>query len=412
MEEKVFSRKVDDAGGEAFVVGGWVRDHIRGVSAHDRDYVVTGLTEEVFCTLFPKALKTGGSFPVFRLTVGNAHCEVALARSEAKSGSGYRGFAATFSPAVTIEQDLYRRDTTINSIALSLRTGAYMDPYGGLSDIEARIIRATSQHFADDPVRALRAARQSAQMGFSIERGTIRLMQACRGELAVEPRERFVAELDKALAATRPSRFFRNLQAAGLLDVAYPQIHALIGRSQPAANHPEGDAFEHTMLAVDRSALLTDRPEVRFAVLAHDLGKALTPDEELPRHHEHDRLGLKALSAWNRCMTLPSRWLKCARFAIAEHMRAPRIERPGRIADFISRLEGNPLGPDGIKTAILCDGKAIPPFLEHYEEYLQAFRSVSGKDAPPNLHGPEIGRWLRERRAQAVADLLRRKPLF
>lgn len=410
MEERSFTEKIKSAGGAAFVVGGWVRDRIRGVPEHDRrdkDYVVTGLAEAAFCSLFPKAFKTGRAFPVYRLEISGARCEVALARSEAKSGLGYRGFTTAFSPATTVEQDLYRRDTTINSIALSLKTGKFIDPYGGIADIEAGIIRATSHHFADDPVRALRAARQSAEMGFSIEAGTLRMMAFCRAELALEPGERLVAELGKALAASKPSLFFRNLRTAGILGTAYPRIDALAGRPQPQAYHPEGDAFEHTMLAVDKSTQLTNRPEVRFAVLAHDLGKALTPNDELPRHREHDRLGTTALVGWNREMTLPGTWMKCARFAIAEHMRAPRIERPGAIAGFIARLEASPLGLDGIRTVILCDNKEIPDFLKRYDEYLRAFRSVSGAHAPAHLHGPEIGQWLRERRASAIAGLLR-----
>ena len=412
MEERCFTEKIESMDGEAFVVGGWVRDHIRGVPEcewNDKDYVVTGLSETVFCALFPQAIKTGRAFPVYRMGIGGVQCEVALARSETKSSRGYRGFTATFSPATTIEKDLYRRDTTINSIAISLKTGNYIDPYGGIADIEARIIRATSLHFADDPVRALRAARQSAEMGFSIEAGTLRMMGRCREELTAEPKERLVAELGKTLAAPNPSLFFRNLRTARILDATYPRIDALIGRPQPPANHPEGDAFEHTMLAVDKSARLSDRTEVRFSVLAHDLGKTLTPDEELPRHREHDRLGLIALADWNREMTLPGLWMKCARFAIAEHMRAPRIERPGSIADFIARLEASPLGLDGIQAVILSDGKEIPNFLERYDEYLRAIHSVNGADAPPGLLGAQIGRWLHERRAKAISRVMRER---
>lgn len=406
MRESDFACLTGQADGEVYIVGGWVRDRLRGVPAHDRDYVVTGLTEDVFCGLFPEAFKVGNSFPVYRMPVDGDMSEVALARSERKTGTGYKGFAVSFSPDTTIEDDLFRRDTTMNSIAFSLQTKKLIDPYGGAQDIRDRMIRATSEHFTDDPVRALRAARQAAQFGFRIEPMTIEMMRACRGEIALEPKERLVKELTLALESEKPSVFFRNLLAAGILDVSYPQLFALVGVSQPPEHHPEGDAFAHTMDAVDRAALLTDRTEVRFAVLAHDLGKALTPDEMLPHHYDHDTLGLDALKAFNRTMTLPRLWVSCAAFAIKEHMRACRYGKIGKIVDFIDRLSKHPIGFDGFAAVVRADNKELPSYLQNYKVYLDAIRSVDGNDAPPELTGERVGRWVREQQIRAVMKAL------
>ncbi|MDR1134324.1 MAG: hypothetical protein LBL05_09165, partial [Synergistaceae bacterium] len=199
MTEREFARAVREAGGRAFIAGGWVRDRLRGVKPRDRDYVVTGLGEDVFAAVFAGAKRVGRGFPVYLLEVDGAPCEIAFARRERKTGPGYRGFEISARPDITIEEDLYRRDTTINSMAESLETGELIDPWGGARDIGRRVVRATSDHFADDPVRALRAARHSAQFGYAIEPGTVRVMEKCREELALEPGERLTNELRMAL---------------------------------------------------------------------------------------------------------------------------------------------------------------------------------------------------------------------
>jgi len=410
MREREFIRRVHEAGGKAYIAGGWPRDRLRGVPAKDKDYVLSGLTCDTFLELFPGAIQTGKSFPVFRLRIDGVHSDVALARSETKTGPGYRGFTVRFTPDTTIRDDLYRRDTTINSMAISLQTGALIDPYGGERDIAGGIIRATSEHFTDDPVRALRAARQAAQLGFRIEAGTLAMMRACRGELGSEPKERLLKELALALRANRPSDFFYALQSAGILDVTYPPIAALVGVEQRESFHPEGDAFTHTMIALDKAAALTPRPEVRFAVLAHDLGKGATPLEMIPHHFGHERRGLDVLKAWNREMTLPRSWLLCASFGVKEHMRACTITRMGKILDLILRLSRHPLGFDGFAALMLADGGELPPYLENYERFLEAARSIDARNAPPDLRGPQIGAWLREQQIKAAAKVARTLP--
>lgn len=379
---------------------------LRGAAPHDKDYVITGVTEGFFVSAFPRAFKSGVKFPVYRMNIGGETREIAFARGETKSGVGYRGFDVSLSPDTTIEDDLYRRDTTMNAIALNLRGGEIIDPYNGKSDISAGIIRAVSPHFSDDPIRALRAARQAAQFGYAIAPDTIGLMTSCRGELPAEPGERFVKELTLALMCGKPSMFFVNLSRAGILDVSFPRVHALVGRPQPPEHHPEGDAFIHTMEAADRAARRTDRIEIRFAALAHDLGKALTPDEFLPRHPDHDARGLDALREWNREMTLPRLWRACASFAISEHMRAKKMTDPAKIAALVERLRTHPIGADGFETIMFADRGVMPAIAENLRGYIRAANSVKASDAPPELSGKALGDWLKNARAKAVGEII------
>ena len=406
MTEAAFVAHIRSAGGRVFRVGGCVRDRFRGVPAKDVDYVVTGMTEERLCTLFPRAAKIGRSFPVYHVRVDGVRREVALARRERKTGTGYRGFAVAFDPSVTIEEDLYRRDTTMNAMALELPSGELFDPYGGRADLAAGGIRAVSEHFMEDPVRALRVARQAAAFGFAVEEGTLRYMNACAAELKVEPTERLMGELRRALAAPRPSVFFRVLRAADLLADTFSEIAALEGQTQPTEFHPEGDALAHTLVMVDAVARETEELKTRFAALVHDLGKGLTPREMLPHHYGHERTGLDALAAWNRRMTLPHDWMKAAQFVIREHMRAPRLTRPGKIADLLLGIGASGLSIAEFNIIIRADHGSLPDYLTRGADYLAAMRAVTGRSAPPELSGEEVGRWLREQRVRILKNSL------
>ena len=402
MTEEQFVERVRSAGARVFRVGGCVRDHFRGMPAKDVDYVVTGMTEETLCALFPRAEKIGKAFPVYHVRVDGVRREVAFARRERKTGEGYRGFDVVFDPSVTIEEDLYRRDTRMNAMALELPSGDLHDPYGGRSDIAAGVIRAVSQHFMDDPVRALRAARQAAAFGFRVEEETIAYMRACARELQAEPTERLMGELRRALMTPRPSVFFRVLRTADLLSVTFPELAALDGQTQPVEFHPEGDALAHTLAMVDAVAHETEEIKTRFAALVHDLGKGLTPQEMLPHHYGHERTGLDALAAWNRRMTLPHDWRKAAAFVIREHMRAPRLTRPGKIADLLLGIASSGLPMEEFNIIIRADHGSLPPYLVHGADCLAAMSAVTGNDAPPDLAGEEIGRWLREARIRVL----------
>lgn len=395
MNEMEFSQKIDDLGGTLYIVGGWVRDKLRGVIPKDKDFVICHVKEEDFKQNFPKAKKVGKSFPVYLVKIEDRECEVAFARKERKTGTGYTGFAVDYDANITINEDLYRRDTTMNSIAYRVRDEKIIDPYDGQKDIKQRRIKAVSYHFKEDPVRALRAARQACELNFNIDDDTINLMRECKNEIQAEPQERIFNELQRALKAKRPSIFFRNLVKADLLNILFPEIHALIGKTQPEAFHPEGDAFEHTMEIVDLVSDMTDDLAVRFAGLVHDLGKGVTPKEMLPHHYGHEKTGLDVLKSWNKRMTLPKKWLQGGLFVIKEHMRAARLGKVGKIVDFLLAVEKNPLGFAGFNCVILADSKSLPYYLADYHSYLQKIHSVSMNNCPQNLKGKAIGEWIR-----------------
>lgn len=410
MNEREFAEKIKSLGGAAYIAGGWVRDTVRKEAAKDKDYVIAGLAQEAFQSAFPDAVCVGKSFPVYLLEIERGKSEVALARKEEKCGNGYRGFRVYHAPEVTIEEDLYRRDTTMNSMAYSILEEKIIDPYGGGDDIRRGVIRATSAHFTEDPVRALRAARQAAQTGFVVSADTIRLMAQCREELACEPKERIVGELGKALAADKPAAFFRALQEAGLLETTFPELFALIGKTQPPEYHPEGDAFAHSLLVLEKTAVLSARPEVRFAALLHDIGKGLTPQKELPRHLDHEKTGLGVLRLMEERLRLPKLWVTCAAFAIREHMRAAVMRKPAKIVRFLLALEKNPLGFDGFSAIVRADHGCLPESLQDYVRRLAAIRRIKGDEAPAGLAGRQIGEWIRQKQAEAYCRLQKNKP--
>ena len=406
MREEQFVKAVEGAGGTVYLVGGWVRDHLRGATPRDKDFVITGLEREAFAELFPAASLIGHAFPVYLVEIDGVRSEVSFARRERKSGHGYRGFAVDFGAEVTIEDDLFRRDTRINSMAYRLPAMELIDPYGGRSDLAHCVIRATSHHFSEDPVRALRAARQAAELGFVIEDGTRTLMADCAAELEEEPTERIVHELSRALAAPQPSLFFEALAHADLLESVFPEIFALKGKTQPPQYHPEGDAYCHTMQIVDVVARKTQTIEARFAALVHDIGKGQTPEEMLPHHYGHEQRGLLVLDAWNKRMTLPKSWLMAAHFVIKEHMRAPLLKKTGKIADLLLAVEKSGFSFADFRRIICADHGALPYYLVHGEELLRKMLQVRGTEAPPELRGADVGKWLREERVRRLAQLL------
>ena len=407
MNESEFFKKIREAGGRGYLAGGAVRDMVMGRAAHDRDYLVCGMLPDEFTALFPVARRAGKSFPVFLLEIGGAVCEVAFARIERKTGRGYSGFEARCGRDITVEQDLVRRDTTINSMAMD-DEGRIIDPYGGAEDVRRKIIRATSaRHFAEDPVRALRAARQAAQFGFVIEPATLALMVCCAEELRGEPAERKFAEFEKALASPEPSRYFRALLAAGLLSQEFPYVAALIGKNQPPEYHPEGDAFEHTMAVTDCAAARGASTEAVFAALLHDVGKGTTPENMLPHHYGHEERGLALLPEIAAGLKIPKRWRKCAEFVIREHMRASLVKTPSKIRDLVRALERGPISRRDFEIIVAADnGGKIPDWLSRYDEYLAVLKSAANAPVPERLHGARIGEYIRSREAQALMEFL------
>ncbi len=405
--ERDFCERIRSLGGELYIAGGWVRDLVIGRPSHDKDYVVCGLDDTTLTAAFA-ARSAGRAFPVFLIEVDGVPREVALARTERKAGRGYRGFIASFSPDTTIEEDLYRRDTRMNSMALRLPDMTLIDPFGGRRDIELGRISATSEHFRDDPVRSLRAARQAAELGFDVAPNTIGLMGDTREELACEPGERVLGEIRKALGTPAPAKFFTTLKAADLLRAVLPEIADLCGVEQPLPWHRGLDAFEHTMEVLTRTSERTTEVRTRFAALVHDIGKGMTPREVWPHHYDHPALGLDVLERMNSRMTLPKSWLRFARFVVSKHMDIPRVRAPGKIFDLLSEIRRHDFSAREIAAVIAADKGTAPPWLIHADELTDFLRERQRVlTFPPSLPPSGRSEWLRERLASALADRLR-----
>jgi tRNA nucleotidyltransferase (CCA-adding enzyme) len=270
---------------QVYEVGGAVRDALLGLPVQDHDYVVVGSSAEDMVAQGFRPV--GQDFPVFLHP--DTHEEYALARTERKTAKGYKGFQVYAAPDVTLEQDLARRDLTINAMARS-DSGELTDPFGGAKDLQAGVLRHVSEAFSEDPVRILRVARFAARFGFSVATETLQLMRdmSANGEVDALVPERVWQELSRGLMENKPSRMFDVLRDCGALKKILPEIDRLFGVPQPAEHHPEIDTGVHVMMVVDYAAVQNYSLEVRFAALVHDLGKGVTPKEHWPKHHGHE----------------------------------------------------------------------------------------------------------------------------
>ncbi|MDX1678656.1 multifunctional CCA addition/repair protein [Arsukibacterium sp.] len=291
---------------QIYLVGGAVRDELLGYPFNERDWVVVGATAEQM--LAAGYQQVGKDFPVFLHP--KTREEHALARTERKNGQGYTGFSVHAAPDVTLEQDLQRRDLTINAMAKD-SDGNIIDPYGGQADIEQKILRHVSDAFAEDPLRVLRVARfyaRYADLGFSVAGETLALMRKLSdsGELTTLSPERVWQETAKALSCQRPAAYFQLLYNCGALKTLMPELAALWGVPQPAKWHPEIDTGVHTLLVLEQAAALSDKLTIRFAALVHDLGKGVTAAELLPAHHGHEYTGLTLIEQLCQRLRVPN----------------------------------------------------------------------------------------------------------
>ncbi|WP_199053185.1 multifunctional CCA addition/repair protein [Aquitalea sp. ASV15] len=303
---------------QVYIVGGAVRDRLLGLPVKDRDWVVVGASVE---SMLQQGYKpVGKDFPVFLHP--HSHEEYALARTERKTGKGYHGFAFHADESVTLEQDLARRDLTINAMAQD-QHGQLIDPYHGQQDLRDGILRHVSPAFAEDPVRILRLARFAARFGFSVAPETMQLMQGmvAAGEVDALVAERVWQEMAKALLEDKPSRFFLILRECGALQRILPEVDALFGVPQRADYHPEIDTGDHVMRVIDTAASMQQPLAVRFAALTHDLGKALTPADILPRHIGHEARGEKPLLALCERLRVPAECRDLARITVLNHTK-------------------------------------------------------------------------------------------
>lgn len=356
---KPIANKIEQAGGKLYLVGGAVRDELLGQMTHDEDYCVTGLTAKQFQKIFPEAHIRGKAFEVFDIE-GK---EFAMARTESKQGKGHKEFEIKTNPQITIEQDLARRDITINAIAKNVLTGEIIDPFNGREDLKNKVIKATTEHFKEDPLRVYRVARFAAKLKFEVENETINQMNELKNELNSLSRERVFSELYKALQTDNPSIFFEVLKQADVLDIHFKEIKDLIGAEQPPEHHPEGDAYNHTMLVLDMASELTKnleeerKLEIRFSALVHDLGKGVTPKEQYPHHYGHEMSGAELVGKFGNNIKAPNNWIKCGKTACREHMRGGIFYKmkPSKKVEFIERVDKSLLGLDGLQIVVIAD---------------------------------------------------------
>jgi tRNA nucleotidyltransferase (CCA-adding enzyme) len=400
-----------------YLVGGAVRDRLLQHAPGDRDWVVVGATQAQMDAQGYKAV--GRDFPVFlHPDTGE---EYALARTERKSGRGYRGFVVDADPSVTLEQDLQRRDFTINAIACDEATGALVDPYGGVRDIEQRVLRHVGPAFVEDPLRVLRAARfmaRFAPLGFTVAEETMALMRevAASGELDALVPERVWQELRRALASARPSAFLRTLHDAHALGAVLPELEALYGVPQRAEFHPEVDTGAHQEMVSDMAAQLAPGDDlIGFAALTHDLGKGLTPPAEWPRHIMHEQRGVAPLRALAERLKVPVDHRQLAEAVCRDHLNVHRIEelRDATVLELLGRCDGFRRPERIAQIALCCEADkrgrlgfedSDYPQGETLNRLHQAALAVQARDLDlTGLKGPAVGEALAKARVNAIS---------
>lgn len=326
---------------QIYLVGGAVRDALLGYPFHEKDWVVVGASPAEM--LAQGYQQVGKDFPVFLHPKSKE--EYALARTERKNGSGYTGFSVYAAADVTLEQDLARRDLTINAIAKAA-DGTLIDPYGGQQDLAQRLLRHVSAAFVEDPLRVLRVARfyaRYAHLGFQVAPETLALMQQLSqsGELNTLSPERVWVETAKALTTQSPAAYFALLQQCGALDALMPELAALWGVPQPEKWHPEIDTGVHTLLVLEQAAKLSEKIEVRFASLVHDLGKGVTPNELLPSHHGHEHTGLPLINQLCERLRVPNSCRELALLVCEYHQLIHRAQelRANTVLKFFNGID-------------------------------------------------------------------------
>lgn len=396
-----------------YTVGGAVRDRLLNRPVEDRDFVVVGATPE---ELEARGYKpVGRDFPVFLHP--ETHEEYALARTERKTGPGYKGFSFYASPDVTLEQDLARRDVTVNAMAED-ENGRLIDPFDGRGDLDRRLLRHVSPAFVEDPLRVMRVARFAARLDFQVADETLELMQtiSASGELETLTAERVWQELERALSEPYPRRFLEVLRASNALAALLPEIDRLFGVPQPAEHHPEIDTGVHTLLVLDQAVKLSDEPVVRFAALMHDVGKGTTPKEEWPQHIGHEKRGVEMIQELCDRLKVPNHFRELAVIVAREHGRAHRSMemRPGTILNLLESVDAfrRPERFEQFLLACEADSKGRTGLEKRTYPQADLLRlarqAAAGVDAAvlvkQGLQGPEIAEALRDLRAQTIAD--------
>ena len=404
-----------------YLVGGAVRDGLLCIPVKDRDYVVVGATPDEMLRL--GYTPVGKDFPVFLHP--QTREEYALARTERKTGRGYHGFAFDTDPSVTLEEDLQRRDLTINAMAED-ESGTLVDPFHGAADLRAHVLRHVSPAFAEDPVRILRLARFAARYAsrdFTIAPETMNLMRAmvAAGEADHLVPERVWAETRKALAESRPSAFVRALRECGALRVVMPEVDALYGVPQRAEFHPEIDTGIHVEMVLDMAAILAPGDAlIGWCALTHDLGKALTPDDVLPSHRGHEHAGIKPIQAMSERLKVPAEFATLAQLNCKLHLlshtafelrpvtilelfeKLDAFRQPRRLPQFLLACTADKRGRKGMENAPYPQAAYLTALFHAALEPKAQLLIDRG------LQGSDIGAALRDERLKAIAAAVER----
>ena len=406
---------------KTYVVGGAVRDGLLGERVNDHDWVVTGASPQDM--LDAGYLPVGKDFPVFLHP--QTHEEYALARTERKTGPGYRGFEVYAAPEVTLEDDLVRRDLTINAIAQAA-DGTLVDPYGGQRDLRAKVLRHVSEAFAEDPVRILRLARFAARWpDFTVAPETTALMRqmVAAGEVDALVAERVWQEFSRGLMECAPARMFEVLRSVGALARLIPEVDALFGVPQPPAHHPEIDTGVHTLMVLGRCALTSQPLSVRYACLVHDLGKATTPVDDLPRHIGHEQRGEDLIRGVNERLRVPVDCGELALLTAREHTnvhaseklnasaimrlmeRCDALRRPERFLQMLAACECDATGRLGLEDRPYPQRARLAAALKTAQDV--DARAASAQAIERGLKGPAIADAIRQARVRALAVALK-----
>ncbi len=404
-----------------YLVGGAVRDKLLGLPVHERDYVVVGAKpDELLAKGF---VGVGKSFPVFLHPETKE--EYALARTERKTAGGYHGFDFNTSDNVTLEEDLARRDLTINAIA-EAENGELVDPYGGQRDLQLKLLRHVSEAFMEDPVRVLRVARFAARyapLGFTVAPETMTLMQSMvkQGEIDYLVKERVWKEMQKALTEPAPTEFIKVLREAGALKILLPEIDALYGVPQSPTSHPEVDTGIHIELVLTQAAKLSNDAEVRFAALVHDVGKALTSAEWLPKHPEHELKGALLVKQLCERLNVPNDYQHLAEVVCRYHGDCYNVDKmsAAQLLELLNHLDAfrRPERFEKIILACTADFQGRPGFENQPyppAEWLRmAFKHSQLTDLSaqiaklPDKSGPAIAAFIQQKRLTAIAAALK-----
>jgi len=401
---------------QIYRVGGAVRDKLLNYPCHENDWVVVGSSPEEMVALGYRPV--GQDFPVF--IDPRSGEEYALARTERKSGVGYGGFTFHTSPDISLEDDLIRRDLTINAMAESA-DGTITDPYGGQQDLDNKVLRHVSDAFAEDPLRVLRVARFAARyahLGFTLAPETLQLMCTIvnRGEMTALVAERVWKETQRALCERSPDVFIETLKSCGALVVLLPEVEALFGIEQRADFHPEIDTGIHTLMALQQSALLTNKATIRFTVLVHDLGKAITPKEILPRHTGHEARGLPLVKQVCDRLKVPNQHRQLAMVVTEYHLMCHKslefkpenllklltvigaLKSAEKLDDFLLCCMADAKGRKGLEKQEYAPNRYL-------REAREAAIAVQVTDLVANgIKGADIGTQLKQRQIDALSE--------